>query len=214
MTDGISDIDEQAANGAVLFLTLLVKEHSVADVPLVVKSLISKLQTLHQNRVKCRTGILALISIAATQKPQEVISELLRNETNFSEKNSTMSEIWRKLGGQNITGETVWNILKQKIEQTETFSLADTFSNARRNSKVKIVDVRFLALISAGREVISQVESKVLISSLPDTIATLFSRWAMVLDATFPLTAVGSAQVFHFYINRYQNQLKIVFFDF
>ena len=196
MTDGISDIDEQAANGAVLFLTLLVKEHSVADVPLVIKSLISKLQTLHQNRVKCRTGILALISIAATQKPQEVISELLRNETNFSEKNSTMSEIWRKLGGQNITGETVWNILKQKIEQTETFSLADTFSNARRNSKVKIVDVRFLALISAGREVISQVESKVLISSLPDTIATLFSRWAMVLDATFPLTAVGSAQVF------------------
>ena len=109
-----------------------------------------------------------------------------------------MSEIWRKLGGQNITGETVWNILKQKIEQTETFSLADTFSNARRNSKVKIVDVRFLALISAGREVISQVESKVLISSLPDTIATLFSRWAMVLDATFPLTAVGSAQVFSF----------------
>ena len=198
MTDGISDIDEQAANGAVLFLTLLVKEHSVADVPLVVKSLISKLQTLHQNRVKCRTGILALISIAATQKPQEVISELLRNETNLSDKNSTISEIWRKLGGQNITGETVWNILKQKIEQTETFSLADTFSNARRNSKVKIVDVRFLALISAGREVISQVESKVLISSLPDTIATLFSRWAMVLDATFPLTAVGSAQVFSF----------------
>lgn len=196
MTDGISDIEEQAANGAVLFLTLLVKERSVADVPLVVKSLISKLQTLHQNRVKCRTGILALISIAATQKPQEVISELLRNEAIFFEKNSTMSEIWRKLGGQNITGETVWNILKQKIEQTETFSLADTFSNARRNSKVKIVDVRFLALISAGREVISQVESKVLISSLPDTIATLFSRWAMVLDATFPLTAVGSAQVF------------------
>lgn len=106
-----------------------------------------------------------------------------------------MSEIWRKLGSQNITGETVWNILKQQIEETETFSVADAFSNARRNSKVKIVDVRFLALISAGREVISQVESKVLIGSLPATIATLFSRWAMVLDATFPLTAVGSAHV-------------------
>ena len=56
------------------------------------------------------------------------------------------------------------------------------------------MDVRFLSLISAAREVVSQVESDILISTMPSTISLLFSKWAMVLDANFPITHVGSVQ--------------------
>ena len=135
--DAISDPDEQASNGAVLFLTLLIKEHSVDDVPRFIKSLITKLRSITTGRSKCRAGILALITIAATQNPTAVLEELLQNDASFCERNTVLGEIWRKLGSQNVTGENVWNILRDKITNTETFSIANAlYTNSRRSSKV------------------------------------------------------------------------------
>ena len=125
-----------------LFLTLIVKEHSVSDVSRFIRSIISKLRSIASSRAKCRAGLLALVSIAATQSPLMVIDELLQNESAFAELNRTNSvsgEIWRKLGGQNVTGEQVWDILREKITNTETFSLSNAmYGGSRRSSKVNI----------------------------------------------------------------------------
>ena len=85
--DSLSDPDEQAANGAVLFLNIILKHHEIqteAEMSQFVKSLLVKLRLVRgQQRSKCHAGILSLFVIAANQQPVMTINKLLENRDLF-----------------------------------------------------------------------------------------------------------------------------------
>lgn len=85
--DSLSDPDEQAANGAVLFLNIILKHHEIqteAEMSQFVKSLLVKLRLVRgQQRSKCHAGILSLFVIAANQQPVMTINKLLENRDQF-----------------------------------------------------------------------------------------------------------------------------------
>ena len=87
ISDSLSDPDEQAANGAVLFLNIILKRHEIqteAEMSQFVKSLLVKLRLVRgQQRSKCHAGILSLFVIAANQQPAMTIDKLLENRNLF-----------------------------------------------------------------------------------------------------------------------------------
>jgi hypothetical protein len=103
-----------------------------------ISSLITKLRSISTSRAKCKAGILALITMTATQNPHDVIDQLLQNDASYADRNSILGEIWRRLGAHTATGQILWEILKNKIETTETFSMANALygNTSRRSSKV------------------------------------------------------------------------------
>ena len=83
-SDALTDPDEQASNGAVLFLNIILKKHELTrqhEMQQFVKSLLVKLRLIHgqSHRNKCRAGILSLFAIASSQQPDLSIDQLLEN---------------------------------------------------------------------------------------------------------------------------------------
>ena len=82
----LSDSDEQASNGACVYLNILLTKHQIQsqlECAQFVKLALSKLRFLSSAdklhaRTKCRHGILTLFAIVTTQNPQWMIDELLR----------------------------------------------------------------------------------------------------------------------------------------
>ena len=68
------------------------------------------------------------------------------------ERHTIIGEVWRKLGSQGEESQKIWKIVQSQMSTIEPFSVGPSFSGARRSSKVKICDIRFLALLSAQKE--------------------------------------------------------------
>ena len=194
LLDAISDPDEQAANGAVLFLTLLAEEYPIQDVRPLMKTLIGKLRRLPNSHVKSRAGILSIFAIISAQSPDDVIDELIQGDKSFCDVNSLYTHIWRHLAPKPFIGEQFWKILREKICFGEIFSDCTTLYNGRRPSKIKIVELDFLGALCAALEVVPRLSAEVIKEDLAQYLSLLIGRWAMLIDASFPLTQFGSSK--------------------
>ena len=81
-----------------------------------------------------------------------------------------IGDVWRKLGSQGVESQKFWTILQSRMALIEPFSVGPNLSGPRRSSKVKIVDIRFLSILSAQKEMCLNSTTDFLLAELPGTL--------------------------------------------
>ena len=126
----------------------------------------------------------------------------------MNERNTIIGEVWKKLSSSGDNSRKLWQIIEQRMIETEPFSIGPSYIGSRRASKVKIIDIRFLSLVSAAREMCPQMESSYLVEILPKTLRLVInheslsnincslylSLWTTLLDSVLPVSHAGSSK--------------------
>ena len=111
----------------------------------------------------------------------------------LNERNTVIGDVWRKLGSGDES-QKFWKILQKMMTRIEPFSIGPSLTGSRRSSKVKIVDIRFLSVLSAQKEMCLNATSGFLLEQLPVALPVYLTLWSVLLDSVLPVSHAGSAK--------------------